>query len=358
MSKSILITGGCGFVGSNLAIGFKKKYPSYSIFVMDNLKRRGSELNINRIKEEGIVFIHGDIRNKEDFESRVLGKNVDVVIDAAAEPSVLAGLGEDRSYLINTNFNGTANTLEFALKHKADFIFLSTSRVYPINHLENISYKEDKTRFSVSGKQTFSGISERGISESFPMDGFRSLYGATKYASELLVNEYHSLLGMRTVINRCGVITGPYQMGKADQGVVVLWVARHFWKKELSYIGYGGEGKQVRDILHIDDVFQLVDYQIHNIKKINGETFNIGGGNKKSISLMELTKLCEKVTGNKIKISKVKENRQADIRIYISDSSKAKSIMNCEPKCTNEQMVSDIYHWIKSNEKSLEKILH
>ena len=354
MSKSILITGGCGFVGSNLAIGLKKKYSAYNISVLDNLKRSGSELNINRIKEAGIHFIHGDIRSKEDFEQ--IGKT-NVIIDAAAEPSVLAGLDGGRDYMINTNFNGTANTLEFAFRQKADFIFLSTSRVYPINHIENISYKEEKTRFSIAKKQTFTGISEKGIAENFPMDGFRSLYGATKYGSELLVNEYHSLLGMRTIINRCGVITGPYQMGKIDQGVMVLWVARHFWKKNLSYIGYGGEGKQVRDVLHVDDLLRLVDYQIHNIKKINGETFNIGGGVEKSVSLQELTSLCEKVTGNKIKISKAKENRKADIRIYISDYSKAKRKINWEPKHSIGQMVADIYDWIKSNEKSLEKIL-
>ncbi len=354
MQKSILITGGCGFVGSNLALGLKKKYPSYSIHVMDSLKRRGSELNINRLKEAGINFIHGDIRNKEDFEQI---EKVDAVIDAAAEPSVLAGLDGGRDYMINTNFIGTANTLEFTLKNKADFIFLSTSRVYPINHIENINHTEEKNRFSIAKKQSFTGISEKGISENFPMDGYRSLYGATKYASELLVNEYHSLFGMKAVINRCGVITGPYQMGKVDQGVVVLWAARHFWKKDLSYIGYGGEGKQVRDVLHVDDLLRLVDYQLHNIQKINRETFNIGGGTDKSVSLSELTQLCEKVTGNKIKIKKEKENRQADIRIYISDCTKAKKIMGWEPKCTTEQMVSDIYDWIKKNEKSLEKIL-
>lgn len=354
MIKSILITGGCGFVGSNLAIRLKKKYPSYTVSVLDNLKRRGSELNINRLKESGIIFYHGDIRHPEDFAQLV---KVNTVIDAAAEPSVLAGIGEDRNYLINTNFNGTVNTLEFTLKNKADFIFLSTSRVYPINHLENIAYEEAGTRFSVSAKQTLTGISKQGISESFPMDGFRSLYGATKYASELVVNEYHSLFDMKTVINRCGVITGPYQMGKVDQGVVVLWVARHFWKKDLSYIGYGGEGKQVRDVLHVEDLFRLVDHQVHNFDQVNGETFNIGGGTEKSLSLLELTALCEKITGNKINITKVKENRQADIRMYISDFSKAKAKMNWAPECTTEKMVSDIYEWIRSNEKSLENIL-
>lgn len=354
MPTSILITGGCGFVGSNLAIGLKKKYPSYSIWAMDNLKRRGSELNVSRIREAGITFVHGDIRNKEDFEQI---EKVNVVIDTAAEPSVLTGINEGRNYIINTNFNGTANTLEFALRHKASFVFLSTSRVYPINHIENISYEEEATRFVISHKQSFSGISEKGISESFPMDGFRSLYGATKYASELLVNEYHAMFGMKTVINRCGVITGPYQMGKVEQGVVVLWVARHYWKKDLSYLGYGGQGKQIRDILHIEDVVSLVDYQIHNINKIDGETFNVGGGNEQSISLMELTELCRKITGNKIKINRVKKNRPADIRIYISDYSKAKSIMNWKPKYGTEKIVSDIYHWIKSNEKSLESVL-
>jgi CDP-paratose 2-epimerase len=356
LKKSILITGGCGFAGSNIAIGLKQKYPSYSIFVFDNLKRRGSELNLARFGEADIVFVHGDIRNKEDFEQL---SPVDLVIDAAAEPSVLVGTANSgRDYIINTNFNGTANTLEFALKYKADFLFLSTSRVYPINRLESIKYNEEETRFSIAEQQSFPGISKNGISESFPMDGYRSLYGATKYASELLVNEYNALFGLKTVINRCGVLTGPYQMGKLDQGVVVLWLARHFWKKELSYIGYGGQGKQCRDILHIKDLVNLLDYQVHNMDKLNGELFNIGGGNDVSVSLKELTLLCQKITGNKINISKVEENRKADIRLYITDYQKAKSMMNWAPRNSVEQILTDTYNWLKENEHSLKQILN
>ena len=120
--ETIFITGGAGFVGSNLAILLKEKYPSYTVLCMDNLKRRGSELNLNRLKEHGIEFVHGDIRDAKDF-GQITGE-ISCVIDAAAEPSVLAGLNGDTDYLINTNLNGTINALNFALKHKAKFIFL------------------------------------------------------------------------------------------------------------------------------------------------------------------------------------------------------------------------------------------
>lgn len=284
--KVILITGGCGFVGSNLAVFFKNIYPSYSVIALDNLKRRGSELNINRLKEVGVEFIHGDIRNKEDFDQ--VGK-IDLLIEASAEPSVLAGINSSLDYLINTNLNGTINCLNFSLQNKADFIFLSTSRVYPVKHIENICYTEAASRFDISAIQNISGVSAKGITENFPLEGSRTFHGATKLASELLIQEYNELLGLNTVINRCSVITGPYQMGKVDQGVVVLWVARHFWKNKLCYLGYGGEGKQVRDILHIHDLFRLIDIQVHNISQYNGQVFYVGGGNDCSVSLKEFT---------------------------------------------------------------------
>lgn len=355
MSKHILITGGCGFVGSSLCIEFKNKYPDYHIFALDNLKRRGSELNIKRLKELGIHFVQGDIRNKEDLEFK---EKFDTIIDAAAEPSVLAGLSGSTDYLINTNFNGTVNCLNLALKNKSDFIFLSTSRIYPIGSIENIKFEEKDTRFQISGSQSFQGISTKGLSESFPIEGSRSLYGSTKLASELFVKEYQELMGIRAVINRCGVLTGPWQMGKVDQGVIVLWVARHFWKGKLGYFGYGGKGKQVRDILHIKDLFRLLDYQLHNMNKVNGETFNVGGGQEISISLKELTALCEEVTGNKIQIEEVPETRTADIRIYITDNAKVTAATGWTPAITPKEIISDIYNWIKANETELKGILN
>lgn len=353
--QTILITGGAGFVGSNLAVLLKEKYPSYSVICFDNLKRRGSELNLIKLKALDIEFIHGDIRDRSDFEQ--IKVPVDCVVDAAAEPSVLAGLDGNTDYLIGTNLNGTINALNFCIKHKAKFIFLSTSRVYPIKAIEGIEVVEAATRFEISANQKMPGINTNGISEMFPLTGARSLYGATKLASEMMVEEYHEMFELKTVINRCGVITGPYQMGKVDQGVVVLWMAKHFWKKNLSYVGYGGTGKQVRDMIHIKDLFNVIDLQIQQIDKFNGQIFNIGGGRKISTSLQELTAICEKITGNKIPIQPVAETRKADIRLYITDNSKITGFTGWEPQIPVEQIMEDIFHWIKGNEQQLKPIL-
>lgn len=351
---NVLITGGCGFVGSSLAIFLKQKYSYYNISVIDNLKRRGSELNLSRLQELGIRFIHGDIRLKQDLEQF---NDIDYIIDAAAEPSVQAGLDGSPDYLIETNFIGTYNTLEFARKHKAGIIFLSTSRVYSIPALESINYLENDSRFSISPDQNIFGLSEKGISEKFDVSSYRSLYGTTKLASEMLVQEYNALFGLQSVVNRCGVLTGPWQMGKVDQGFIVLWLAKHFWKGELSYLGYGGTGKQVRDFLHVHDLFRLVDWQLHNINKVNGEIFNVGGGLKSSVSLRELTSLCQDITGNHISILSNEANRKADIPLYITDNTKVTDRIGWEPSFTVIETLYDIFHWMKQNDTILKSIL-
>jgi len=354
MYLSILVTGGCGFVGSNLSFYFKTQYPKCRVIAFDNLKRRGSELNISRLKEVGVEFIHGDIRNKEDFDG--IGK-VDFVIDAAAEPSVMAGLDAAPDYVINTNLNGTVNCLNFAVKNKAGFIFLSSSRIYPFDKLDASNYIEQATRFSYTDDQVIPGVSSMGITTEFPLTGPRSFYGATKLASELLIAEYAEFVGLKTIINRCGVLTGPWQMGKVDQGVIVLWMARHFWKKNLTYNGYGGKGKQVRDILHVHDLFRLIDYQMQHIDQFSGKTFNVGGGNDCSVSLLELTKICEKLTGNKISITSVPENRKADVRIYTTDNSEISKLTGWKPEYNPEKIMQEIYDWISANESQLKPIL-
>lgn len=355
MTKTILITGGCGFIGSNLAINFKLKYPAYKIICLDNLKRRGSELNIPRLKEVGIEFIHADIRNKEDL---VFDEPIDFIIDAAAEPSIMAGLDATFNYVINTNLVGTINTLELAAKHKAKFIFLSTSRVYPISFIEQINIEESKTRYTISNNQSLSGISVNGISENFPLTKARSVYGTTKLASELVIEEFREFFGVDYVINRCGVVAGPYQMGKVDQGVIALWAARHYWKKDVSYFGYGGNGKQVRDVLHILDLFDLVDIEIHQFEKVSGNIYNAGGSNFSSISLKELTNICQKITGTIVKENSVDVHRKGDIPIYITDNSKIAAATGWQPKRNAEKIVADIVEWIGSNEEQLDKILN
>ena len=172
----ILITGGAGFVGSSLCLKLKEKYPDYSFLAFDNLKRRGSELSLMDFKERGIKFIHGDIRNREDLAS---AGNFDVLIEASAEPSVLAGLTSNPSYIINNNLFGAINCFNFCLKNKAKLIFLSTSRVYPIDKIEQADFFEEPTRFSLSDSQKIEGISQLGISEELTLQGARSFYGTT-----------------------------------------------------------------------------------------------------------------------------------------------------------------------------------
>jgi CDP-paratose 2-epimerase len=351
--KHILITGGAGFVGSNLALKLKADYPEIQITCLDNLKRRGSELSLARFKAADIEFIHGDIRNREDFTV----DGVDLIMECSAEPSVLAGIGSSPDYLMNTNLIGTINCLEFARAQNAKFLFLSTSRVYPISYINDLAFEETGTRFEISDEQTITGASAKGIAETLPLDQPRSLYGVTKYASELIIQEYVETYGLEAIINRCGVITGPWQMGKVDQGVFVLWVAKHYFNKSLSYIGYGGGGKQVRDFIHIDDLYRAIKTQLGSFDDYTKDVFNIGGGLNNSVSLQELTRLCQEITGNTIPIDSIAEDRPADLRFFITDSTKflAKSGLRWEKNARTT--VQEIHDWIKENEKQLEPIL-
>ncbi len=351
--KHVVITGGAGFVGSNLALKLKQAYPKLQITCLDNLKRRGSELSLKRLKEHGIDFQHADIRNKEDLEVA----NMDLLLECSAEPSVLAGINSSPDYLLNTNLVGTINCLEMARRHNAALLFLSTSRIYPISYINNLKYKETPTRFEILDKQSVAGASAEGIAENFPLDQPRSLYGTTKLASELIINEYVDTYGLPAIIDRCGVITGPWQMGKVDQGVFVLWVAKHYFKQSLSYIGYGGAGKQVRDFIHIDDLFTAIDHQLNHFNQYVGEPYNIGGGLSNSVSLQELTSLCQGLTGNTIPIDSVPEDRPADLRFFITDSRKFLKKSGLTWHKDARQTVTDIYNWIKEFEAELKPIL-
>jgi CDP-paratose 2-epimerase len=194
-----------------------------------------------------------------------------------------------------------------------NLFFLSTSRVYPIQKIEKANFTESETRFDFEDDQSQRGISKGGVSEELALDGARSFYGTTKLCSEQLIAEYAEFYGLQAAVTRFGVIAGPRQMGKTDQGVVTLWMAKHYWKQSLKYIGYGGKGKQVRDILHIDDLIDLVDMQIHQIEKFTGKVFNAGGGYENSVSLQEMTNICNEITGNVINIG---SKKWIDLQIY------------------------------------------
>jgi CDP-paratose 2-epimerase len=351
---TILITGGAGFIGSNISLFLKRKFPFGKVVALDNLKRRGSELNLGRLHRAGVEFVHGDIRIPEDL--RAAGK-FDLMIECSAEPSVTAGYDDSPAYLLQSNLMGTINCLDVVRNNKAGIIFLSTSRVYPIKTLVEVPLKVDSNRFDLNLDVPIFGLTENGISEEFNLLGNRSLYGATKLSSELIIQEYADIYNIPSVINRCGVVTGPWQMGKVDQGVAVLWLAKHYFGGKLNYVGYGGRGHQVRDFLSIIDLEKLVGLQVDSFGEYFGEVFNIGGGASNSFSLAQLTDLCRSITGNAIEIEGVELGRAADIPWYVTDCSKANKAFKWEATQSINKTLHDILDWIKANELDLRPLL-
>ena len=349
----ILISGGAGFIGSTIARSFQEKSCN-QVVVLDNLRRRGSELNLLSFKNTGVEFHHGDIREPNDLLD--IPGNFDLMIEAAAEPSVQAGQQGSPAYVIGTNLQGTINCLEYARKKAGMFAYLSTSRVYSISSLRAIRLEETPQRFEVAAQQILPGISERGIAENFPTNQARSLYGATKLASELLIQEYVDSYGIKAIVNRCGVIAGPGQFGKTDQGVISLWVANHCFGLPLNYKGFGGKGAQVRDVLHPLDLVDLLSRQIEKPNYWNGEPFNIGGGRPLSVSLLELTGLCRDIVGRSVAIGSTENTERVDVPLYLTDYSKAQRCFDWRPQRDIATIVSEIAEWVRSNEDALRPI--
>ncbi len=349
----ILITGGAGFVGSSIALAFGENSAN-RVVVLDNLRRRGSELNLVRFQKAGIQFIHGDVRSYDDLKEAP--GNFDLMVEASAEPSVHAGRNGSPAYVIHTNLQGTVNCLEYARRRAGLFSYLSTSRVYSIAPLRAISLKETERRFELEPEQGIPGVSRYGISEHFPIDKARSFYGTTKLASEMLIQEFVETYGTRAVINRCGVIAGPGQFGRSDQGVVSLWIAHHHFGLPLTYTGFGGYGKQVRDLLHPLDLVELIHSQLDNPHCWNGEPFNIGGGHGLSTSLMELTEMCREAVGRSVPVTGIADTQSVDVPYYVTDSRKAAATFHWQPKRGAKTIVSEIVAWIRSCEDSLRPI--
>jgi CDP-paratose 2-epimerase len=348
----ILITGGAGFVGSSIANHLKLNNPNFKISCFDNLIRDGSKINLKKLKKNNINFIKGDIRNIDKIKS--IG-DFDLMIECAAETSVMSSKNSKYKYLIDTNLIGTINCLQVCKERNAKFLFLSSSRVYPINILNSLSFKQFKTRYELKDQINIVGASTKGISEELSLNGHRSLYGASKLASEIIINEFNFSFGLKTIINRCGMIAGPGQFGKQDQGVITYWLASHYWKRPLKYIGYGGSGKQLRDVLNIKDLCELIELQIKNFERFNNNTFNVGGGNF-TISLRELTKYCYELTGNKLKIKSEKKERFGDVRIYKTNNNKISTCSGWKPKIDVKQTLLETYSWLQKNEKQLKLI--
>ena len=350
----ILVTGGAGFVGSSLAISLAGAHPDSEVIALDNLYRRGSELNLDRLAEAGVEFVKGDVRNPGDLAPF---RDIDALIECSAEPSVMSGTDGDTSYIYETNLTGAYNCLELARQSGCQFIFLSTSRVYPMNGLRKADLIEAETRFELAPEQSTAGWTASGVSEEMPLAGARTFYGTTKLSAEFLCAEFSAQFGVPTVINRCGVVAGPWQMGKVDQGVFTHWMLAHEYEKPLSYIGYGGTGKQVRDMLHVDDLVELIEIQLAEPDHWAGHTFNVGGGREVSLSLQETSKICARLTGHELPIGSIPEDRDGDVPLYLSDCSKLFAHTDWRPKRDAECVLRDIHNWLQSDRERVGKVL-
>ncbi len=346
----ILIAGICGFAGAALTRHLLLARSDVEIYGIDNLIRSGSELNRRELLSLGVSLIHGDIRMQSDFDSL---PEVDWVIDAAANPSVLAGVDGKTSsrQLIEHNLYGTLNMLEFCKRHNAGFILLSTSRVYSIRPLAELEVEVLGQSFGIkSGIPLPDGLTMAGINEHFSTAPPVSLYGSTKLASETLALEYGDAFGFPVWINRCGVLAGAGQFGRADQGIFAYWINAYLRRKPLKYIGFGGHGFQVRDAMHPRDLVSILLRQMssNSPSKDTIRIINLGGGIANSMSLRELSAWCEHRYGlHEIVCDPVP--RQFDIPWLVMDYSKARNVWGWEPRTALDEILSEIAEHAERN---------
>ncbi len=344
----ILVTGICGFVGSEIALHLSDQAFTSQIFGIDNLARSGSERNRQRLQARGIKFIHGDLRCASDVDQL---PPVDFVIDCAAMPSVLGGVQDSFSprQIVEHNLLGTANLLEFCRNARAGLILLSTSRVYSIKAMSKIALSTREQAFFPEETQTIPGVSQKGISESFSTMPPVSLYGSTKAASEILAAEYADAFSLPVWINRCGVLAGAGQFAKADQGIFSYWI--HSWQQRsaLKYIGFDGNGLQVRDCLHPRDLAQLILLQL---KEPKGSTkpmiSNVSGGIESAMSLSQLSNWCTARFGKHTVISEPKP-RPYDCGWIVLDATQAREHWNWKPAISTDGILEELATFAEDN---------
>lgn len=349
----VLITGICGFVGSTLAKAWLKAEPGLEIYGLDNFIRPGSERNRNVLLKLGVKFFHADIRQTSDFETLPA---VDWVIDAAANPSVLAGVDGQTSsrQLIEHNLAGTINILEYCKRCDAGFILLSTSRVYSIAPLAEIAVETAGKAFHPKAGQPLSpGLSAAGISETFSTTPPVSLYGSTKLASEILALEYGEAFGFPVWINRCGVLAGAGQFGRADQGIFAFWINAWLKRQPLTYLGFGGKGYQVRDCLHPRDLVTLLQKQTTPCAAAKTRVVNLGGGIENAMSLAELSEWCHKRFGPHT-VTSNPDNRRFDIPWVVMDPALAREVWGWQPQTSINAILEEIALHAEQNPDWLE----
>jgi CDP-paratose 2-epimerase len=352
----ILVTGGCGFIGSHVALHLREKGTKVS--VMDNLVRRGGEKNIAVLEGHGISFFHGDVRNPEDLANLPAG--IELVCDTSAQPSVVTGYANPL-FDITNNGLGAIHILEYVRARRIPLIFWSSNRVYGADRLNALPRKETSSRFEYDpdawarlavGRRPRGFDPLHGVSEEFSIDGGqRSIYGLSKLIADAACQEYAQAYDLPIVVNRFGVISGIGQFGHADQGWVVWWAIAHWLKLPLTYLGWGG--KQVRDVLFVEDMLEVLDRQLAQIGSFRGEVFNLGGGAANAISLCEATRRMQEISSRSTSITVSEQARKGDVVLYWTDNRKALAKLCWQPKTDLQTGFARIFDWIRENDAEL-----
>jgi CDP-paratose 2-epimerase len=352
----ILITGICGFVGSTIAESMLRRKHEISITGIDNLMRPGSEGNRLRLSRLGVTVIHGDIRSASDFATL---PPADWVIDAAANPSVLAGVRGAFSsrQLFEHNLGAVVNVLEFAKTHGAGILLLSSSRVYSIPALVSLPLRTDENRFVLDEAAALpSGLTPEGIGREFSTNPPISLYGSTKLASEVVALEYGEAFGFPVWINRCGVLAGAGQFGTPDQGIFSYWINAHLRRRPLRYIGFGGTGRQVRDVFHPRDLTCLLESQMSCGRSGGQRVYTAGGGNANAMSLSQLTAWCDRRFGVFAPTADL-ANRPYDIPWVVMDNHDAERDFDWKIETPAGDLLEEMAQHAENNADWLERSL-
>lgn len=345
---NIVVTGSAGFFGNYVTNYLIEQ--GHTVIGLDNLSRKGSEMNAKtQIENPNVEFYTCDISDQKSLDHFLEDQSFEWIIDCAAEPSVLAGFGDGSRSLINNNLISTINLLEICKERKCGFILMSTSRVYSIKDLSEIPSIESEKRFEVGR----SGLVKEDFSTKPPI----SLYGSTKLTSELLAIEYSQMFDFPVWINRCGVIAGPGQFGKIDQGVFSFWIYSWLKRNPVKYIGFGGTGKQVRDVIHPFDICEVMNKQIHDRTIEESPIYNLGGGTKNSMSLKELSDWCvDNIDKDDSLVTSSDEVRPFDIPVFIMNTKKAQERWDFKVTVNLNKTLREIRDYVVKNPEFLQKI--
>lgn len=333
----LLISGVCGFAGSTLARALVAA--GHEVAGFDSYIRPGSETNRAPLEKLGVKVITADLRSAAEIEALPPS---DFVLDAAANPSVLAGIDGRTSSreLVEHNLGGTVNLLEYCKRHRAGFILLSTSRVYAIEPLAALPVSVRDRAFVPAA--TAPGLTAAGVSETFSTTAPLSLYGATKIASEALALEYGATFGFPVFVNRCGVLAGGGQFGRADQGIFAYWINAWLRRRPLKYLGFGGHGHQVRDCLHPRDLLPVLEKQFAAPAFSSADRIaNFSGGAASAMSLRQLSDWCASRFGSH-EVIRDGTPRPFDIPWIVLDHAKATRLWDWRPQTPVSAILEEI----------------